>query len=183
MRKKKSKSTPVSKLFSDVKQPVSELIVKMGVTYNMSQLRMVQAVRAFIEGHPNEIRICNAILFKLGINVQVKDSPRKARVYAMTAVDEALKQGTNFNPDVVQTIAETRLIKINNILGRETLVEQEDEVQRPSKVTKKSQAIEYFLSNKDKSRDDIIKGLMKVIDGDKLQATSYYYQAKRSMSI
>lgn len=185
MKRKKTKvKFDRGPLFTEVKESVQELLTKFGIKSTMSQLAMVQAVRAYIEDQPNSIRTCNAILYKLGIEEQIKDSPRKARVYALTAIDEAIKQGAAFDPITVKPIAESRLIKIENLVGREIIVASnnaDDEKVKPR--SKKEIATEIFLKNKDKPKEVIIAGIMKALKLEKQAAQGYLYQVKRSLTI
>jgi len=183
MKRKLKTKFKASPLFSEVQTTTQELFDKLGIKSSMSKLVMVQTVREYIENQSNPIRACNAILFKLGVDVQIKDSPRRARVYALTAVDEAASQGSNFDPKTVSVAAENRLIKIDNMLGGEVPSAKiaDDTVEK--KISKKEIAIEVYLKNKDGEKDDILKKLMKALDIERSAAQTYLYIAKRSLVV
>lgn len=178
VKKYKFKSDP---LYTEVKGSVQELLQKFGIKETMSQVVMVQAIRAYIENQPNQIRSCNAILFKLGVPVQFKNEARRARVYAMTAIDEALKQGSDFDPITVTAIANARCDKIDYILGKEILVAEVEE--KVSVKSKAQQAREIFIQFKDESTKYIVDKIQEVMGVEKNSAYSLYYSAKKSFTV
>jgi len=182
MKRKKTKTTQTSKLFGDVIDSAQDIIAKLGISNSMSQLRMVQTARAYIDEQPNTLRTCNAILYKLGIQQQIKDSPRKARIYALTAIDEAIKQGTSYLPASVPEIAERRLSKIETIIGREVIYDS-DTTDSPSKQTKKDQATEVYLQFKDSPKELILSKIMAKLSIERQAAQCYLYQVKRALTV
>lgn len=180
MKRRKKYSFKSDPLFTEVKGSVFELLQKFGVKETMSQVVMIQSVRSYIENQSSQIRTCNAILFKLGVPAQFKNEERRARVFALTAVDEAVKQGSSFDPVTVIDIANARCDKIDGILGKETLVSEEE---APAGKSKAQQAREIFIELSGKSTKDIVEKIQKVIGVEKTAAYSLFYSAKKSLTV
>jgi len=185
MRKRKSsKKFSKEPLYTEVKETVADLLNKLGIKENMSMSSMVQTVRGYIDSTSNPIRTCNAILLKLGLTVQFKNEARKSRVYALTAIEQALLQGSNFDPGTVTGIAEQRLLKIENMIGRDVEsinIKEEDE---KIKVKSKAEiAREIFAQMITKEPSEIVNAISKKLKLEKQQAYSYYYSAKRALTV
>jgi len=182
MKRKKSKVKFESgPLFTEVKQSAKELLKKFGITESTSKLVMVQRVREYIDNQSNPLRACNAILLKLGVKVQIENSMRKARVYAMTAFDEALKQGTEFDPGSVVRIAEARLVKIENYLGREVVQTIEEKPQK--EVSKAETARRIYTENQEKTSKEVAAIIAKELNLEMQAALTYFYSARRSLTV
>jgi len=186
MRRRKSVVVEKGPLFTEVTESVQEILQKLGIKDTMSQAYMIQVVRSYIENQTNQIRTCNAILYKLGVSEQIKGSPRRARIFALTAIDEALKQGTSFNPETVKSVAEARLLKVTRMLGQEVVENVKETVEKPVKVKKQSKkdiATEIFLKYENKPKDFIIDKIMKKLKVERQAAQGYIYQVKRSLTV
>jgi hypothetical protein len=182
MKRKKSKVKFESgPLFTEVQQSAGDLLKKFGITVNTSRLVMIQRIREYIDNQPNPHRTCNAILLKLGVKIQLDNSMRKARVYAMTAFDEALRQGTEFDPSTVLSIADTRLIKIERYLGREVVVDY-NTVEKKT-VSKSEIARKIYSENQDKPGKEVAAIIAEELGIERQAALGYYYSARRSLTV
>lgn len=185
MRKRKSSSKfKKDPLFTEVKGTVKDLLDKLGIKESMSMSSMVQTVRGYIDSTSNPIRTCNAILLKLGLTIQFKTEARKSRVYALTALEQALKQGADFNPETVAVIAEQRLVKIENLIGRDVeavIIKQEEQIDKPK--SKSEIAREIFAQMITKESSEIVSAIGKALNLEKQQAYSYYYSAKKALTV
>lgn len=182
MKKRKTKVKFDNKpLFTEVKQSTSELLKKFGITENMSKLVMVQNIREYIEKQSNTVRTCNAILLKLGVKANLDNSPRRSRVLAMTAIEEAVKQGTDFDPSTVVPIAEARLLKIERYLGREVVTAQDEKENKP--VSKAEQARQIYSENQELSSKEVAKIISEKLKLELSVALNYYYSARRSLTV
>lgn len=185
MRKRKSsKKFAKEPLYTEVKETVADLLIKLGIKENMSMSAMVQTVRGYIDSTSNPIRTCNAIMLKLGLSVQFKTEARKSRVYALTAIEQALLQGSNFDPATVASIAEQRLVKIENMIGRDVeSVNIKDEDEKVKIKSKAEIAREIFAQMITKEPAEIVSAISNKLKLEKQQAYSYYYSAKRSLTV
>ena len=101
-------------------------------------------------------------------------------MYALTALDEAVVQGVNFDPSTVQPQAEQRLAKIERILGKDSAVCEE----KPVKVSTNAQiAREIYASMSDKKTGDIVQQISLKLDIDKQKAYSLFYGAKKAFTV
>jgi hypothetical protein len=172
--------------FADPSNPeVLDLLRRLKVDSSMSTTRIVMTVREYLNNQPNPVRACNAILFKLGVNKQFKDEPRKARIYTFTAIEEAIKQGDNFRPESVLAIAETRNHKITRLMGPDfEFVDGDTSVDGTPKVkSKKDIVTEIFMANKDSPTGDIIKLIVANTQIEKSSAYSILYSVRKSLIV
>jgi hypothetical protein len=180
LRKKIKCSTTQAVLINSVNEPVQEILKKIGINYKMSKTVMVQSVRTYLDNQSNPVRTCNAILFKLGVPVQFNTEVRKSRIYALTALDEAIVQGEDFDPCTVIHHAEMRLAKIEKILGKDSSVYEEKE----TKISSNAQiAREIYASMSDKKTGDIVNQISLRLGIEKQKAYSLFYGAKKALTV
>lgn len=174
------------KFASEITEETKEVVTKLRVSTDMTPLTMVTTVREYLERQSNQERTCNNILFKLGVKSQFNGQTRKARVYALTALDEALTQGLGFDPKTVPAIAEKRYNKIIAALGRdvECSVENNQFINDTIKVKSKKQvAADIYKANPDKSTGDLVILIMEKLNIEKTNAYSVLYAAKKSLTV
>lgn len=161
---------------------MNDLMKKLHITADMSPSRIIMKAREYLEKQTNPIRACNAILFKLGVHKQFTDEPRRARVYAFTAIEESMKMGTNFDPTTVSTIAEKRLYNIQRMMGRDAeIVVQDTEVPKPK--SKKDKVVDIYVKNKDKPTAELIKLIVDKVGVEKQSAYSLLHSARKTMVV
>jgi len=176
----------IKKFANEHTEQTVEIIGKLKVTSDMTPLTMVTTVREYLERQSNQERTCNNILFKLGIKAQFNGQTRKARVYALTALDEALTQGLMFDPKTVPAIAEKRYNKIVAALGRdvECSVDNSQNNNDTIKVKSKKQvAVDIYKANPDKSTGELVKIMMDKLKIEKTNAYSALYAARKSLTV
>ena len=164
------------------KPEMADLMKKLHITADMSPSRIIMKAREYLEKQTNPIRACNAILFKLGVHKQFTDEPRRARVYAFTAIEESMKNGEGFDPSTVSSIAEKRLSKIQQMMGRdaETIV-QDNETPKPK--SKKDKVVDIYVKNKDKPTAELIKLIVEKVGVEKQSAYSLLHSARKTMVV
>jgi hypothetical protein len=176
----------IKRFAEQVTDSTREIIKKIGIDCNMTPLTMVRTAREYLERQSNQERTCNNILFKLGVNKQFKGQTRKARIYALTALDEAMTNGQDFDPSNVPLIAEKRYNRIVGILGQdvETSVDLSSSFTDAVRVkTKKQVAVDIIRSNPDKVTGDLVIIIMDKLKIEKSNAYSVLSAARKSMMI
>ena len=188
MARKKKIIVPVNKnnkakLAESFNPETSDLMKRLHLNREMSASTIVRTAREYLEKQPNQIRACNAILFKLGVQKQFKDESRKARIYAFTAIEESLVNGENFDPSTVSGIADKRLRKIEMLLGRDpgVVVQSEESSSKPK--SKKDMVVDIFVKNKEKPTSELIKLIVDSVKVEKQSAYSLLYAARKSMIV
>ena len=169
----------------DLKPAVSDLLKRLHIDASMSMTQIVMAARDYLSKQPNPIRACNAILFKLGVDKQFKDEPRKARVYTFTAIEEAIKQGDRFDPLTIPTIAENRNIKISNIMGPdfESVEDNSNTINNVKIKSKKELVTEIYMANNEKPTAELVKLIVDRIQIQKASAYSILYAVRKSLIV
>ena len=186
---KKSKSIvedfDLTRFTGTVKPEVSDLLKRLHIDATMSMTQIVMAARDYLSKQPNPIRACNAILFKLGIDKQFKDEPRKARVYTFTAIEEAIKQGDGFDPLTVPAIAEKRNMKISRIMGPdfESVEDGSNMINNVKIKSKKEIVTEIFIANSDKTTAELVKLIVDKIQIERSSAYSILYAVRKSLIV
>lgn len=190
-RKRKYSISPaelanIKKFALDQTEATKQIMDKIGLFCDMTPLTVVTTTRQYLDRQSNQERTCNNILYKLGINVQFINQTRKARVYALTAIDEAMTSGLSFDPKTVPAIAEKRYNKIIAVLGRDVECSVDNNISITDNVrvkSKKQIATEIFKSNADKTTAELVKILMDKLKIEKSNAYSVLSAAKKSLAV
>lgn len=189
MARKKKTLTPVE-VFEGVqfaesfKPEMTELMKRLHIKRDMSLTSIIRTTREYLENQTNPVRACNAILFKLGVHQQFKSEPRKARVYAFTAIEQSLLAGEDFDPTSVADIANKRLDKISLLLGPDVEVVMDNPTtSAPKPKSKKDMVVDIFVKNKDKPTAELVKIIVDKLKVEKQSAYSLLYAARKSMIV
>lgn len=179
--------TPTLIRFTEaVKPEVADLLKRLHIKTSMSPTQVVMLARDYLAKQPNQVRACNAILFKLGVKSQFKDEPRKARVYMFTAIEESMLQGEKFDPLTVPAIAEKRLLKITAMMGPDVESVDNTSVASINNIKIKSSkelVTEIFMANKDSPTSDLVKMIVDRIQIKKASAYSLLYAVRKSLIV
>lgn len=176
----------IKKFATEQTEVTKQIMDKIGLFSDMTPLTVVTTTREYLERQSNQERTCNNILYKFGVNAQFNGQTRKARVYALTTIDEAMTNGLCFDPKTVPAIAEKRYNKIVAALGRdvESSVDNNSSMNDNIKVKSKKQvAVDIYKSNSDKSTADLVKLIMDKLKIEKSNAYSVLSAAKKSLTV
>ena len=162
--------------------PASEILSKLNIQRNMSEVRAIQMTRDYLDNQVNPLRAANYISQKF--NIPQNDNVKKAYVFAMTAVEQSMKS-ENPNIQAIMDRANARIDRLTDIIGpRAFVVEKEDNPNKAEpgsrKGSKREIAKTIYLENKATLDDKAIIALI----ADELEVTqqnayTYLYNVKK----
>ena len=84
---------------------LDNILAKLDVKRGMSVIRAIQNTREYIDNQSDPQKAANGLLLKLGVAVPFINDLNKARIFAMTTVEQAVKTNS-INPEQVIAKAE-----------------------------------------------------------------------------
>lgn len=165
--------------------PANEILTKLDIQRNMSEVRAIQQARNYLDSHANPLRAANHIVQKF--NIPPIDNVKKAYVFAMTAVEQSLKS-ENPNIQAIMDRANARIDRLTDILGAGAfVVHKEDNPNKAApgarKGSKREVAKSVYLENKEtKSDKEIIELISQELEVTAQNAYTYLYNVKKLLA-
>lgn len=158
------------------------ILAKLDVKRGMSVIRAIQNTREYIDNQSDPQKAANGLLLKLGVEVPFINDLNKARIFAMTTVEQAVTQNT-INPEQVIAKAEKSFDKLTkeSMFGK---VEAPTFGDKPKgkKGAKRAIAAQIYMENKDKPNKDIVFLVAEALGVTMANAYTYVYIVKKELA-
>ena len=162
--------------------PASEILSKLDIQRNMSEVRAIQKTRDYLDSQANPLRAANFIIQKF--NIPHIDNVKKAYVFAMTAVEQSMKSDAP-NIQAIMDRANARVSRLTDIIGPAAFIVQKED--NPNKAepgsrkgSKREIAKTIYLENKAKLDDKaIIAMIADELEVTQQNAYTYLYNVKK----
>lgn len=162
-----------------------QLLGTFKVNSSTGMIRTVQIVREHLDKQPNPLKYANNILKQL--QIPFVGNQKKAYVYVMTAVEQAMHNRVNIEEIISR--ANQRIDHITNIMGAGAfLVEHEFDNEKEAIVTKgklgsKSARVKeiYLEFNGKITEKDLLDKIEQELEITKNNAYTYLYNLKKKL--
>ena len=158
---------------------------KLQLVPGMSPNRAIQSVREFLDNQPDSLQAANRIMS--AFDLKPETNKRKAYVFAMAAIENAVKQ-ESLDPKDIMDRANVSIDRIVRSMGPGAL-EMPIEVQvtpngkpRSKKGSKRAVAKQLYLENRDKGDKVVIDLIAKALDVTVQNAYTYVYLVKKELT-
>jgi len=160
----------------------SDILKKLNIKEDTCTLRVVQAVREYLDSQPDPHKAANALIGKFGI--EPIDNRKKAYVFAMTSIEQNLTSSPKIDKIIAK--ANERINNITDMLGSGAFVDYTNvngtTTSGDKKGNKRKYATELYNEHKDKGDKFVISLLQKELDISKQNAYTYVYLIKKDIS-
>jgi len=161
---------------------LNKVLAKLDVKPGMSVSRAIQNTRSYIDSQSDPQKAANGLLLKLGVEVPFINDLNKARIFAMTTVEQAVKTN-NINPEQVIAKAEQSF----DSLSKQSMFAKPEApviVGKPKgkKGAKRAIAAQIYMENKDKPNKDIVFLVAEALGVTMANAYTYVYIVKKELA-
>lgn len=161
---------------------MNKILAKLDVKPGMSVSRAIQNTRSYIDNQSDPQKAANGLLMKLGVDVPFINDLDKARIFAMTTVEQAVKTN-NINPEQVIAKAEQSF----DTLSKQSMFAKPASVtvgEKPKgkKGAKRAIAAQIYMENKDKPNKDIVFLVAEALGVTMANAYTYVYIVKKELA-
>lgn len=161
---------------------MNKVLAKLDVKPGMSVSRAIQNTRSYIDNQSDPQKAANGLLLKLGVEVPFINDLNKARIFAMTTVEQAVKTNS-INPEQVIAKAEQ---SFDTLTKQSMFAKPEAPViegkPKGKKGAKRAIAAQIYMENKDKPNKDIVFLVAEALGVTMANAYTYVYIVKKELA-
>ena len=162
---------------------LDNILAKLDVKRGMSVVRAIQNTRSYIDSQSDPQKAANSLLLKLGVEVPFINDLDKARIFAMTTVEQAVKNNS-INPEQVVASAEQKFDSLSkqSMFAKPASVTIGDKP-KGKKGAKRAIAAQIYMENKDKPNKDIVFLVAEALGVTMANAYTYVYIVKKELAV